>query len=245
MSRNFKKCSILKAQSIKNRALQDFNQGRLARGQKGVQKIMNFDFIGNQIIQSSNISLQYINYQGNFGDVEFKSASKKALDHSMGQYWTLDLKYWAWTELNRQDLEIYRYRVFWVVEFKSVEKKNLDHSLPDFQLKILIWLVWNWPKEWSKIFILDGFEFYDSKLLLNDIFEGPFCLVLPKSSSLNSKSSTDPGSDSKFFFQRVQILHYKLDQYTNFECPDIIGSVLECGLLLTLLILPRPDLTES
>jgi hypothetical protein len=40
----------------------------------------------------------------------------------------------------------------------------------------------------------------------------------------------------KFFSQRVQILHLKLDQYANFQCPGIIGSILECGLL------PMPDL---
>ncbi len=44
----------------------------------------------------------------------------------------------------------------------------------------------------------------------------------------------------KFFSQRVQNLHYKLDQCGNFQCPDIIGSILDCGLLLTLLILPMP-----
>ncbi len=62
----------------------------------------------------------------------------------------------------------------------------------------------------------------------------------PKMMCLNSKSSTDPGSDRKFFSQRVQNLHYKLDQYANLQCPDIIGSILECELLLTLLILPMP-----
>jgi hypothetical protein len=37
--------SLLKAQSRKNRALQDFNQGRSAESQQGAQKIMEFDFI--------------------------------------------------------------------------------------------------------------------------------------------------------------------------------------------------------
>jgi hypothetical protein len=45
----------------------------------------------------------------------------------------------------------------------------------------------------------------------------------------------------KKFSQRVQILHYKLDQHENFQCPDIIGSILESRLLLTLLILAMPD----
>jgi hypothetical protein len=44
----------------------------------------------------------------------------------------------------------------------------------------------------------------------------------------------------KFFSQRVQILRYKLDQYANFQCPGIIGSILECELLLTLSFLPMP-----
>jgi hypothetical protein len=38
------------------------------------------------------------------------------------------------------------------------------------------------------------------------------------------------------------ILHYKHNQYANFQCPDIIGSILECGLLLTIFILPMPGL---
>jgi hypothetical protein len=46
----------------------------------------------------------------------------------------------------------------------------------------------------------------------------------------------------KFFSQRVQILHLKLDQYANFQCPGIIGSILECGLLLTFSFLPMPGL---
>jgi hypothetical protein len=33
---------------------------------------------------------------------------------------------------------------------------------------------------------------------MNDIFEGPICLVLYKSSNFGSKPSTDPGSDRKF-----------------------------------------------
>ncbi len=49
----------------------------------------------------------------------------------------------------------------------------------------------------------------------------------------------------KFFSQRVQILHSKLDQYSNFQCPGIIGSILECGLLLTFPFLPMPDLNVS
>ncbi len=43
-----------------------------------------------------------------------------------------------------------------------------------------------------------------------------------------------------FFSHQVQILHYKLDQYANFHCPGIIGSILECGLFLTLPFLPMP-----
>ncbi len=46
----------------------------------------------------------------------------------------------------------------------------------------------------------------------------------------------------KIFSHQVQILHYKLDQYANFQCPGIIGSILECGLLLTLPFLPMPAL---
>jgi hypothetical protein len=42
--------------------------------------------------------------------------------------------------------------------------------------------------------------------------------------------------------QWIRILHYILDQYGNFQCPDIIGSILECVLLLTLPFLPTPDL---
>ncbi len=45
--------------------------------------------------------------------------------------------------------------------------------------------------------------------------------------------------------QWFQILHYKHDQYANFQYPDIFGSLLECGLLVTLLILPTPDLEGS
>jgi hypothetical protein len=29
----------------------------------------------------------------------------------MGQYWTLDLKYWTWTGINYQGVQIYRFRV--------------------------------------------------------------------------------------------------------------------------------------
>ncbi len=42
--------------------------------------------------------------------------------------------------------------------------------------------------------------------------------------------------------QRVQILHYIHDQYEKFQYPDIFGSILECGLLMTLLTLPTPAL---
>ncbi len=48
-----------------------------------------------------------------------------------------------------------------------------------------------------------------------------------------------------FFSHQVQILHYKLDQYANFQCPGIIRSILECGLLLTLPFLPMPDLNTE
>jgi hypothetical protein len=34
----------------------------------------------------------------------------------------------------------------------------------------------------------------------------------------------------------------KIDQYGKFQYPDIFGSILECGLLMTLLILPTPAL---
>ncbi len=37
--------------------------------------------------------------------------------------------------------------------------------------------------------------------------------------------------------QWIRILHYILDYYVNFQCPGIIESILECGLLLTM-----PDL---
>ncbi len=47
-----------------------------------------------------------------------------------------------------------------------------------------------------------------------------------------------------FFSHQVQILHYKLDQYANFQCPGIIGSILECGLLLTFPFLPMPVLNN-
>jgi hypothetical protein len=40
--------------------------------------------------------------------------------------------------------------------------------------------------------------------------------------------------------QRVQILHYIRDHYGKFQYPDIFGSILECGLLMTLLTLPTP-----
>ncbi len=43
------------------------------------------------------------------------------------------------------------------------------------------------------------------------------------------------------FSQRV---HYKLDQYGNFQCLVIIESILECGLLMTLLISPTPALNS-
>jgi hypothetical protein len=39
--------------------------------------------------------------------------------------------------------------------------------------------------EMKKIF-LDGFEFYDPKLLKDDVFEGLICLDLPKSYTLTS-----------------------------------------------------------
>jgi hypothetical protein len=45
----------------------------------------------------------------------------------------------------------------------------------------------------------------------------------------------------KNFSQRV---HYKLDQYGNFQSPGIIESILECGFLLTLLISPTPALNS-
>jgi hypothetical protein len=51
-----------------------------------------------------------------------------------------------------------------------------------------------------RIFFLDGFEFYDPKLPKNDIFEGPICLDLSKSSPLNSKSSTVLGKGPKKIF---------------------------------------------
>jgi hypothetical protein len=44
--------------------------------------------------------------------------------------------------------------------------------------------------------------------------------------------------------QRVQILHYIRDQYGKFQYPDIFGSILECGLLMTLLILPTPGVKD-
>ncbi len=84
-----------------------------------------------------------------------------------------------------------------------------------------------------QFFFLDGFEFYDQKLPWNDIFEGPICLDLPKSSPLNSKSNTGLGSDQKKkISQWIRILNYKSDQCGNFQCSDMIGSILKCGLLL-------------
>ncbi len=41
-----------------------------------------------------------------------------------------------------------------------------------------------------------------------------------------------------------QQVHYKLDQYGNFQCLVIIESILECGLLKTLLISPTPALNS-